>query len=126
MDYGFNNCRPYIDGNVLDGIINDDKIIDGNSISVKNGTANRLKIETTGAFQTVLVGDEVPESITKRLEIIKDEAPVQEGETVARIIYELNGNQIGSVDIIAAESVDEERYKNIFINLLHDFINIHE
>ena len=126
LDYGFNNCRPYIDGNVLDGIINDDKIIDGNSISVKNGTANRLKIETTGAFQTVLVGHEVPESITKRLEIIKDEAPVQEGETVARIIYELNGNQIGSVDIIAAESVDEERYKNIFINLLHDFINIHE
>ena len=127
LDYGFNNCKPYSDEKVLEGnIINGDILKKTNQLMIGNASKDLLTVEAENPFRTVLLGAETPENITKRLEIIKAAAPIDKGEVVARIIYELDGNEIGSVNITASETVEEQKYKNILQKIIGDFINIYE
>lgn len=127
LDYGFNNCKPYSDEKVLEGdIINGDLFRKTNQMEIENASKDLLTVEAESPFRTVLMGDEMAESITKRLDVIKGVAPINKGDVVARIIYELDGNEIGSVNIIASEAVEEQKYKNILQKIIGDFINIYE
>ena len=127
LDYGFNNCRPYSDEKVLSGdITNGDMFIDGNHIAVENGTKYLLAVEAEKPFRTMLLGNNEISDIKKRLEVIKTEAPFEKGETVAKMIYELNGNEIGIVDIVAAETIEQQKYKNILQKILRNYINVNK
>ncbi len=127
LDYGFNNCRPYSDEKVLSGdITNGDMFIDGNHIAVENGTKYLLAVEAEKPFRTMLMGNNEISDIKKRLEVIKTEAPFEKGETVAKMIYELNGNEIGIVDIVAAETIEQQKYKNILQKILRNYINLNK
>ena len=127
LDYGFNNCRPYSDEKVLSGdITNGDMFIDGNHIAVENGTKYLLAVEAEKPFRTMLLGNNEISDIKKRLEVIKTEAPFEKGETVAKMIYELNGNEIGIVDIVAAETIEQQKYKNILQKILRNYINLNK
>ena len=126
LDYGFNNCRPYSDDNVLSDNISDDNILkEGKEILVVNGTKNNVGVNAEKSFKTVLLGEEAAEDITKKLELVDNEAPIKKGEIVAKVIYEQGGNEIGSVNIIASEDVSEQKYKNILQKLINNFINIY-
>ncbi|MBQ8085717.1 MAG: D-alanyl-D-alanine carboxypeptidase [Lachnospiraceae bacterium] len=126
LDYGFNNCRPYSDDNVLSDNISDDNILkEGKEILVVNGTKNNVSVNAEKSFKTVLLGEEAAEDITKKLELVDNEAPIKKGEIVAKVIYEQGGNEIGSVNIIASEDVSEQKYKNILQKLINNFINIY-
>lgn len=50
------------------------------------------------------------------------EAPVKEGEKAGQIEYYLNGNQIGSVDIVFGENINKAGYKDYFILLLQSML----
>ena len=126
LDYGFNNCRPYSDDNVLSDNISDDNILkEGKEILVVNGIKNNVGVNAEKSFKTVLLGEEAAEDITKKLELVDNEAPIKKGEIVAKVIYEQGGNEIGSVNIIASEDVSEQKYKNILQKLINNFINIY-
>lgn len=126
LDYGFNNCRPYSDDKVLSGdISNDGTLTSENHLAIKNGTKDEIEVAAERPFYTVILGTESADNITKKLEVVKENAPVDKGEIIAKVIYEMNGNEIGSVNIIASEKVEEQKYKNILQKLLRDFINIY-
>ena len=127
LDYGFNNCKPFSDEKVLSGDIVDGEVLkNGNHLVIQNGTKAELAVQAEHGFRTVLVGDEQSGEITKRLVVVNDTAPIEKGGVVANMIYELNGSEIGSVNIIASESIEQQKYKNILQKLFHDFINIYE
>ena len=126
LDYGFNNCRPYSDDKVLNGNISDENIIDnGLRMVIENGSKDNIKVQPDNTFKTVLLGMEVPEEITKRIEIVNNVAPIKSGEIVAKVIYELNGNEIGCINITASETVTELKYKNILQKIIKNYINIY-
>lgn len=116
LDYGFSNCVPYVDDNVL----NDKQYID-----IENGTKKKLKVEAENSFHSVLLGSDNTDSVTKDISIINNQAPIQKGDTVAKVEYFQNGDTIGSVNIIAAEDIPQQQYKNVLDHLFRSFINIY-
>lgn len=125
LDYGFNNSRPYSDENVLCNISDKNILDNGLKLLIDNGETDSVVINPESSFNTVLTGAELPESITKKIVILNNKAPIKNGDIVAKVIYELNGNEIGYVNIIASEDVSEVKYKNILQKMINKYINVY-
>ena len=52
----------------------------------------------------------------------KIKAPVKIGDKVGKAKYFLSGKEIGSIDIVAAESVDEISYKSAMGDTVKKFL----
>ena len=115
LDYGFSNCKPYTDEKALDG---------KHYLKITDGTKDKIAIESANPFHTVIVGGLDPSSITKKLTIIKDFAPIKKGELVGRVDYMINDTTIGSVDILASEDVEQRKFSNVLDHLFKNFINV--
>ena len=48
-------------------------------------------------------------------------APVQKGQKAGEIIYLLNGKQIGAVNLLFEENVEEARYKDYMWKMIYDY-----
>lgn len=116
LDYGFSSCTPYTDDKVLDG---------NNHIKISDGVKNKIAVNARGPFNCVVTGNDTS-GITKKLVVLKEEAPIKKGDVVAKVKYYDNGNDIGSVDIIAAEAVDKLKYKNVLDKMFKKYINIYD
>ncbi|MGN0155278.1 MAG: D-alanyl-D-alanine carboxypeptidase family protein [Lachnospiraceae bacterium] len=116
LDYGFANCRIYEDNKVLDG---------NNYIKIKDGVENKVAVKAEQNFHHVFVGEANADNITKKQVIVKDTAPITKGDVVAKMEYEQNGTVLGSVDIIAVESVEKQKYHHALDKLFRQFINIY-
>ena len=57
--------------------------------------------------------------------VVKETAPISKDEVVARMEYSKGEELLGSVDIVAAESVEQEKYHNALEKLFRQFINIY-
>ena len=49
------------------------------------------------------------------------EAPVGKGQKVGEVVYFLNGTQIGSVNLLAGDQIEEARYKDYVWKLIYEF-----
>ena len=49
------------------------------------------------------------------------EAPVAKGQKIGEVVYFSNGTQIGSVDLLAGEQIEEARYKDYIWKLVNEF-----
>ena len=116
LDYGFANCSIYEDNKVLNG---------ENQFTVQNGVKDYVTIEAKSNFHYVFIGDKGTEEITKNLVVVKENAPVKKGEVVAKMEYFQGENLLGSVEVIAAESVEEQKYHHALERLFRQFINIY-
>ena len=116
LDYGFANCSIYEDNKVLDG---------ENRFTVQNGVKDYVTIEAKSNFHYVFIGDKGTEEITKNLVVVKENAPVKKGEVVAKMEYFQGENLLGSVEVMAAESVEEQKYHHALERLFRQFINIY-
>lgn len=116
LDYGFANCSIYKDNKVLDG---------KNQLSLQNGVKDKITVETRGDFNYVFIGSKNTDDITKKLVMVKETAPVKKGEVVAKMEYSQAGTVLGSVEIIAAESVEEQKYHHALQRLFQQYINIY-
>lgn len=116
LDYGFANCSIYEDNKVLDG---------NNQIEIINGVKKQVTVEAEQNFHYVFIGDAKNGDITKRLEMIKESAPVGKGDIVAKIVYEQNGTVLGDVNVLAAESVDQQKYRHALEKIFLQYINIY-
>lgn len=116
LDYGFANCSIYEDNKVLDG---------KNQITIKDGVKNSVSVEAKSSFRYVFVGDKGEGDIKKEIQILKDQAPVKKGDVVAKAVYTKDGKELGSMDIIAVENVDKQKYYHALQRVFEQYINIY-
>jgi D-alanyl-D-alanine carboxypeptidase (penicillin-binding protein 5/6) len=63
-------------------------------------------------------------TIERKVEMKELLAPIKKGEEVGVAHYYLNGKEIGSVEIVAVEDIDEIRYLGTLQNVMEIFFNI--
>ena len=101
LNYGYANCRMYRDEDP--GTVPPATLLNGIQDTVQgrlNGTFSYLtmKGEDFGGIEKEWVFEE------------EIKAPVSEGDILGRLVYRLNGQELGSVDIVAAEDVRKANF----------------
>lgn len=104
LDYGFANCSVYKDNEMPK--LKDQK--------VENSLKDKIKVEYEGEFSYLSVNDKNLSSVEKKKEMKKIKAPVKEGDIVGELAYYIDGEKIGSVNIIAKESAKQADISNYF------------
>ena len=115
LDFGFANCSIYEDNKVLDG---------NNQIEIEDGVKDTVTVKAEQNFSYVFVGDRGNSEINKELIIEKNQAPIDKGEVVARVEYSQDGAVLGSVNVVAVNSVEKQKYYHALEKLFYKFINI--
>lgn len=101
LNFGYANCKMYRDEDP--GSVPEASIISGikDTVSTRlNGTFSYLSMkgEDFGGIEKEWVFEE---NLT---------APINEGDILGRLVYRLNGQEIGQVEIIAAESIRKANF----------------
>lgn len=103
LNYGFGKCNKY----------QEDEVKDVAPIEVKRGVEKTAKVAQEEPFSYVDTTGADLNSMERKVEIDNDiKAPVKQGTKVGEAKYYLNGTEIGSVDILTVEDVDEVSYKS--------------
>lgn len=101
LNYGFGKCRIYKD-------IEPPKLP---VLKVKRGLTEQVKCTYEKEFRYLDMEGKNLEGIERRLKLDSvTEAPVRKGETAGKLIYLLDGREIGSVDVLFAENVEKAGY----------------
>lgn len=114
LDYGFANFESKELGleEELAPITVEGGMEDEVSISCEGVTGLTVpKGEGKGITQTV----DIPESLT---------APVRKGDTVGRVVFTLNGEDLASFDVTANDDVEEKSFGSVLGLLLHSLIKM--
>ena len=107
LDYGFAKCTVYRD----DGV--DFPLAD---VEVKNGQQQTVPVRLKSPFSHVFTGGEDLSAIKREI-VLKEEikAPLAAGDVVGEYRYSLNGNALGSVEIVCTEAVKEMSFGASFL-----------
>jgi len=112
LDYGFAN---YSLANYNGG--------SAGRIRVLRGEKN--EIDTYYQGSTILVGKGENKNINENFVLNNNvSAPVKAGEKLGEVIYTLNGNEVGRVDITAGESVERLSYMNVVGRIIKNIFHI--
>jgi len=112
LDFGFAN---YSIAQIDAGSVGDLKLLGG----VKN------TFSTVYPSISMLVGKGQNKNIETQVNVSESySAPIRVGEKVGEIVYTLNGNEIGRVNITSAETVDKIGYWGLFVNMLKKYLLI--
>ena len=109
LDYGFANYAysdivPELDG--------------ATSIDVKGGVLPQVKIEAKNNFNLLLKKSQAS-GVTQKLNLPKNvSAPIKKGDVLGTVDVYSGDNQIGSVDVTAAETVDKMTFLTAFLWIL--------
>jgi len=109
LDFGFSNfsLASFAEGNIED-------------IVVRGGVSNSVAL-TRQSFSIVL-GRGENQRVEERIELPEFlSAPVQAGDVVGRVVYVLDGNEIGISEIIAAETVERVGFFRLFGRMIQHF-----
>ena len=112
LNYGFGKCMKYMDEG-LEAIA---------PAAVEKGMETEVPVKQKEGFQYIdTVGADLTQ-IEKKPEMKKKlEAPVKKGDKAGEMVYYLDGEEIGRVDIVAAENVGKMKYKNALETALEKF-----
>jgi len=103
LNYGFANCKLYTDKDPGDLPV----------LPVKNGVKEELSLRYGDPFSYLSVTGEDFSAITKEWKYEESvKAPVTEGDVVGHLVYSLNDKEIGRVEILAGETVEEAGYRD--------------
>lgn len=101
LDYGFGRCVKYTD----EGIETLDPV------DVQGGTKRQAEVKQKEPFEYVDTdGADLTDIEKKYFPAKKLKAPVNAGDKAGSVVYSLDGSEIGSVDIVAAEHVPRATY----------------
>lgn len=110
LDYGFANCTAFSE--TMDDIPLTTQNIAG-------GTQAKITPRVEKNFSYVMCGEERNQTpkreITYRPNLT---APIKEGEPIGNVTYTLNNQKIGSIPIVAAETVPTAKYIHILKQML--------
>lgn len=101
LNYGFGKCQIYTD-DMSDSLP---------EAEVKGGILEQVETEYSGTFTYLDTNGANLNSVEK--EIIMNspvKAPVKKGDILGRAVYRLEGEEIGSVDIVAKTDVEKARF----------------
>lgn len=92
-------------------IYNDDEPLETSEIEVKGGVKDKVSARINGRFTKAFTQQEDIKAITRKEEFMTDlKAPVSQGDIIGQVIYELNGNVIGAIDVAADEDIEKAGY----------------
>lgn len=93
-------------------------------IGVNKGVKETVPVKLENNFSTVLAKGKGKEVVLK--ENIPDiiESPVKEGQKIGDITYYLGSEKIGSVDLVAGQSIEKIGFLYAFEKLLNDFVSL--
>lgn len=110
LNFGYSKCRLYTDSDESRDVLPD--------IKVENGKEDSLKLSYEGDFNYVDLKGSDLSRIEKRTELADSvKAPVEEGQQIGYIIYELDGTEIGRTAIIAGSSIEEAGFKDCLLKI---------
>ncbi|ROR22343.1 D-alanyl-D-alanine carboxypeptidase (penicillin-binding protein 5/6) [Mobilisporobacter senegalensis] len=110
LDYGFANCSVFAD---------DNKDLKLEPLKIKKSVKDTLNCEVGETFSYICLKGVKKEDITKEVTINEEiVAPIAAGDKVGEVTYSLNGSTIGSVPIVATESIEKASYKDYFVKVL--------
>lgn len=113
LDYGFANCSLYNDSNK-------DFVIEPQKIS--KGVKEYIDLEPKGDFSKLFFEGEKIENIIKDVKIYEDiEAPIVKEDKLGEIVYSLDGKELGTIDIVASESIAKAKYKDFWNKVVKKF-----
>jgi D-alanyl-D-alanine carboxypeptidase (penicillin-binding protein 5/6) len=113
LNYGFANYSIYVDDNK-------DIIIE--PVRVTKGVSDLVRGKVKGDFSFLCSKGKSSENIRKEL-VLYDKvlAPVTIEDKIGEIIYYYDNEKIGSVDILALESIDKAGYIDSLVKSLKKF-----
>jgi D-alanyl-D-alanine carboxypeptidase (penicillin-binding protein 5/6) len=113
LNYGFANYSIYVDDNK-------DIIIE--PVRVTKGVSDLVRGKVKGDFSFLCSKGKSSENIRKELVLYdKVSAPVTIEDKIGEIIYYYDNEKIGSVDILALESIDKAGYIDCLVKSLRKF-----
>ena len=113
LNYGFGKCNKY----------EEEKAKSIQPAKVSRGVAETVKVRQKTPFAYVDITGADLKTIERKVALNKKiKAPVKKGDKVGKAKYFLSGKEIGSIDIVAAESVDEISYKSAMGDTVKKFL----
>jgi D-alanyl-D-alanine carboxypeptidase (penicillin-binding protein 5/6) len=110
FNYGYSNCKLYTDSDM--------KLPE--QVRIQNGVKDNLTCQYSKQFTYLSKSGENTSEITKEIKMNKDiTAPIKKGDVVGQTVYSLQGTEIGSVDILAAESIKSAGFADYFKKVLN-------
>lgn len=101
LNYGFGKCRIYIDSEPLTLP----------EVRIKKGLAETVSCYYETEFRYLDMDGGNLEKIERKLELdMQARAPIEKGQRAGRIVYLLDGKEIGSVDILFGQDVEKAGY----------------
>ena len=111
FEWGFANCQVYTDEN-LDSLP---------KLAVSRGRHSQLSLKYESAFYHLDTTNTAGE-LAKKIELPESvEAPIKKGDIIGKAVYTLNDNTVGSVNLLASESIPLITLKDTCQQLLHRF-----
>lgn len=115
LTYGFGKCNKFEE--------KDAPLVE--PAVVKQGEEKQVNVRQESPFAYIDTTGADLNAIERKVMIWEElEAPIEEGQKVGEAQYFLNGEQIGSVDIVAAEGVKKMTYKSALLDALEYFFRL--
>ncbi len=112
LNYGFGKCQVYTDQAK-------EKLP---KLAVQGGVADQASLIYESDFSYLDVTGADFSQITKELKLPKHaDAPVKKGQPAGKLVYKLNNQEIGSVNVLFGESVKKALFKDYFRKALEAF-----
>lgn len=109
LNYGFGKCCRYSDENVLEKQVYSE---------VERGIEKEIEGIVEEGFSYIDVNGSDLSTVTKKVELQKVKAPVKKGDVIGKVVYTLNGEEIGTVDINAKKTVGEMNFAAALLQVL--------
>ena len=110
LDYGFANYSLY---ECAESYVEDAKILGGTSDKISLYSTPFTSVIDKTLLNNVELIYEIPETVV---------APVEKGQILGKVVYKIDGEQIGYSDIVAGEDVARIKYGEILVRMLKRMI----
>lgn len=109
LNYGFGKCRKY----------EEEEVKAVKPVPVKRGVKEYAAAVQKEPFTYIDTAGEELSGIERKVSLKKNvKAPVKKGEKVGEAKYYLNGEEIGSVDIVTSETVEEISCRSAMLDMV--------
>ena len=105
LDYGFATCHVYTDPEPPEL----------SPIPVRGGVQESVPLEYGEEFSWLITDGSRGDGIERTMDLDSEiEAPVEEGQSLGRLVYSLDGKELGQTEILAGESVEQAGFMDYF------------
>ncbi len=114
LQYGYTTCKLYRDENPPELT----------PVLVKGGIEEQVSAVYQEEFSWLSVSGEDFSGIEKSLTTKELNAPIEKGEQIGTVTYQLNGKELGSIGVYAGESVREAHFLDYLIRVLLQWMTV--